>query len=435
MPQGNGCAGLSGLMRLPVYPRPQDGEVLSSYVARLANANGLRPYQLTVALGLKTFWNFDPDVTTPISAIKMLEDATGHSLEQTCSLKSFLGPENTPYQDLPHLMLDVPRTRVIRGMPVCPLCIQEGQGIHWSWRLATTIVCTQHGCWLVDACSTCLKLNRHVDRQGKVGPTSKCWLCGDPLPVRTIPDGSADSVISMQNMVQEAFAKGMVLWGNIRINRDDLISLIYSLIQLYIPENVPYTDAARRFESSALKTRRKIVTQVAPLLEHGLASCLWALRQQGIHPMQVCRKAGAVPTWLREVVEVALAKRCTGQRGQAEFRFLDAEWATLAKSVSLTVRIARVREVETQLFIERWLTGNLRGQGWPSQREQQAGLRALDSAGALTLIIEALLANPRAERVLTAHRTVGHLLDIQNPYGEQLWRRMVERQIEASRLY
>lgn len=438
MPQADGRAGFGGVVRLPVYPIPADGEVLSSYVARLAAAHRMQPVQLTVALGLKDFWCIDPDLLTPADDVGVLEGATGHALEHT-SLRALLGEKWESSSPLPRLVLETPRTRMVRGMPVCPLCVQEGRGVKRIWRLATTLVCERHGRPLVDACLHCRKPTQHFNRQGIRGPGGQCRRCQAPLEAGEIPEGHVlNTVLEVQGLVQQAFTAGAVNWGGVRWKRDDFISFLSAVLHLFVPDSVPLTDPGRRFESSGLTTRLETVAQAGVLMDGGLVPCLWALRQRGVHPLRFCRKDCAIPQWLQEVVEMALLCRGGEQPYARAFRFSEWQWKRLADAIPSPIQLGSGRSVSAREVIEGWLTGNLCGKVGGRRRGQLGisvqvqAIRAVTAAGVLDRIVDHLLMIPEAQAALGCPATVRDLLAVGNSYSEGLWTRMVQRRLEET---
>lgn len=140
--------------RWPVSVDPQPDELLSSWLHRLALANGIAPRSFASALGLgEGMWSPRLDLQLPREAAALLADRT-NVRQETISAMAMTEPALTPL--LLPLRENVHRNRS-SWMQYCPLCLASDEAPYFRrrWRLASRISCSAHGCGLRDRCPAC----------------------------------------------------------------------------------------------------------------------------------------------------------------------------------------------------------------------------------------------------------------------------------------
>lgn len=178
----------------PAHPKPCPDELLSSWIVRVAQANGIKLQTLSWQLfgNAVSPWNRDIDRTAPSWLISAFSKHTGQ-----------------PYWDLFHTTLATYRTRLYRhrrlsgqlawilpvnnhgmnrqsyGQQFCPKCLVEGPFPYFrkQWRIALFTYCPVHQIALHDACPNCQAPVVHY--RGDFGknleeatPMNQCYLCG-----------------------------------------------------------------------------------------------------------------------------------------------------------------------------------------------------------------------------------------------------------------
>lgn len=143
----------------PLHVTPQPGELLSSWLHRMALANGVPPRYFGRVLGLNgAGWSERLDRTLPEHVLNLLADQTGVPadiisglalgpdplvrLRLRLKIKSRKGPTSTPQ---------------ITRLQYCPTCLAEDQTPYFrrGWTLATRVSCFRHGRLLRDRCPHC----------------------------------------------------------------------------------------------------------------------------------------------------------------------------------------------------------------------------------------------------------------------------------------
>lgn len=171
--------------RWPVTVAPQPDELLSSWLHRLAYANGLAPRSFARVLGLNPgMWSAALDLRLPADIGTLLYAKTGVAPDQLAAM--------TVSQDLPKQLLLPLRNNGHRDssswLQFCCRCLAEDAQPYFRrrWRLATRVSCTEHGCRLRDRCPSCLGRITVFD-QGKLVPQHYCVACGYDLRRAPIP--------------------------------------------------------------------------------------------------------------------------------------------------------------------------------------------------------------------------------------------------------
>lgn len=140
--------------RWPVSVATLPNELLSSWLQRLAHANGIAPCHVASTLGLGN--GFGPvklEQNIPDRVASLLNNYTGMD-STTLAAMSFTGNAWQP------LLLPL-RNNSHRGqsnwLQYCPQCLGADPTPYFrrSWRLATSVSCAIHRCVLKDRCLSC----------------------------------------------------------------------------------------------------------------------------------------------------------------------------------------------------------------------------------------------------------------------------------------
>jgi len=173
------CA--SGLW--PVRPRPLPDETLSSWLARIAHAQGLsRPEFARRAYGVLLERDRRTDERLPVEAISIISRMTGVEREQveSMSLAQFepvLGPMEQIYERMDRWspwLLDPMRGP---GVPHCPSCLGSDRVAYMrrTWFVAFSVVCSRHRTRLRDRCPYC---KCRIGTWDGAQPLRECPMCG-----------------------------------------------------------------------------------------------------------------------------------------------------------------------------------------------------------------------------------------------------------------
>lgn len=165
--------------RWPVSVDPLPDEVLSSWLNRLALANGIAPRSFADVLGLRRgMWSPRLELRLPRHVAALLAHQTGVS-DKSISAMSMTGDALMPL--LLPLRENAARNRS-SWIQYCPQCLADDDVPYFRrhWRLASRISCFEHGSGLRDRCPACRSGIASFD-QGELIPQHFCARCGFDL--------------------------------------------------------------------------------------------------------------------------------------------------------------------------------------------------------------------------------------------------------------
>lgn len=151
---------------LPMHPQPCPREILSSWMVRLAFANGFMLHTFyDKLLGYRApIWSRDTDRDPPLALLTLLARHTGHTVTelQSLTLLSYQGQlferPVTGHWSWVRPVGVYHRERKRAGMQFCPLCLAQSPVTYYrlKWRLALYVVCEHHQCVMEERCPECL---------------------------------------------------------------------------------------------------------------------------------------------------------------------------------------------------------------------------------------------------------------------------------------
>lgn len=172
--------------RWPVSVDPLPDELLSSWIHRLALANGIPPRSFASVLGSRDgMWSPRLDLRLPHHAAALLASQAG--IAHDAILAMTLTEDAWAPLLLP--LRDNARRNRSSWMQYCPLCLANDDAPYFrkQWRLASRISCFVHGCGLRDRCPACRRGIASFD-VGELVPQHFCARCGFDL--RNAPKAS-----------------------------------------------------------------------------------------------------------------------------------------------------------------------------------------------------------------------------------------------------
>lgn len=228
--------------RWPVSADPLPDEVLSSWIHRLAIANGIVPRSFAGVLGLRDgMWSPRLELRLPRHVAALLANQTGVPHE-AISAMSMTGDALTPL--LLPLRENAHRNRST-WMQYCPLCLADDDAPYFrrQWRMASRISCFEHGRGLRDRCPSC-RSGIASFNQGELVPQHFCARCGFDL--RTAPNASVKAAARrLERVIHDIYrvelAKGLPAVG-------DLIS---RLLRAPVAANVTGAKSLTRLSTAA----------------------------------------------------------------------------------------------------------------------------------------------------------------------------------------
>ncbi|WP_011578833.1 MULTISPECIES: TniQ family protein [Chelativorans] len=172
--------------RWPASVAPLPDELLSSWLHRVALANGIAPRSFRGVLGLdEKMWSPRLDLKLPRHVARLLADQTGlrqEAIEAMTISRCAMAPLLLPLRDNAH------RNRST-WMQYCPDCLAADDTPYFrrEWRLSSRVSCFAHGCGLRDRCPAC-HAGVATFEQSELVPQHFCARCG--FDVRAAPKAS-----------------------------------------------------------------------------------------------------------------------------------------------------------------------------------------------------------------------------------------------------
>jgi hypothetical protein len=169
--------------RLPVRPRPIEGEATLGYIARVTGANGYdSPRQLWQAL-------------LTVEKLGEVLDLSVHEFQ--CLVGVFPGYWGNGINNLEIGISDFNHT----CLRWCPLCLMDSAHIRGIWLLKLACVCTTHKIYLHECCQRC------GQTQGLEYPNLDRCLCGTKLTAGAIKSAEP-RLIGITHAIEQSFVTG-----------------------------------------------------------------------------------------------------------------------------------------------------------------------------------------------------------------------------------
>ena len=179
----------------PAHPHPYRGELLSSWLVRVAHANGLKVQTFCrLAFGNdRQVWNRDIDRLAPAWLVETMSVRTGTPLQRAwqTTLMIFQGKLFAHWKASGKLQWILSlkmyhRKRLGYGLQFCPRCLTEDAEPYFrlAWRVALCTFCPKHDCMLLDRCPQCgqglayHRIELGLPDSTSAAPLCRCWACG-----------------------------------------------------------------------------------------------------------------------------------------------------------------------------------------------------------------------------------------------------------------
>lgn len=178
----------------PFTPQPVIGELLSSYLARIAHAHGMKPYSFyAFHFPGVPIWDRDIDLGIKSGLLEKISACSGQSLAalQAMTLQAWLiqltpnprAMQPSGISPWINALGIFHRTRTRFGVQYCPACLHKMPAFLKIWRLAFVTVCPIHRTTLLDSCMHC---STPVAFHRAERFMASCHACGRPLALSSI---------------------------------------------------------------------------------------------------------------------------------------------------------------------------------------------------------------------------------------------------------
>ena len=235
--------------RWPVDVRPAPGELLSSWLNRLAHANGVPPRYFGAVLGVAgETWSAQLDRHLPDAVRRLLLDHTSICPDEIDGLCLAYSPLST----LRIRLRTQPQhagtsTAQSCWLQFCPSCLREDEVPYFRrcWTLATRVSCFRHGCRLRDRCPSCGQ-GLAPFRQARLVPQQYCAFCNAPLAKPTGPANT--SARRLERLIDD-----LLRLDSAGRTQDDRKSLAVQLMKHQVPvgttiSSIPFLSHRVRYD-------------------------------------------------------------------------------------------------------------------------------------------------------------------------------------------
>ena len=320
---------------LPCTFQPGEGELLSSWLVRLAHAHRVKVHSFCRHLwpGV-SIWNRDVDKLAPAVVLRTLAARTltpAHRISQMTLppiIERLTGAPLTTGQAQASWLMPLGiyhRTHRSHGLVYCPKCLQrDGASPYYrtSWRLAFHVVCPTCGIYLHESCPACgkpvnffrIELGRKSANADR--PISTCYQCAFDLsqsPTSAVPPKTLRRYRSLYRINREGWSQ-VVPYPHqyFRVLRQ-IIGLLASQsalaralqVDMRLRMNQPVAWASGRvsFEQAPLAGRVQLLEQAMWLLTDWPERFIAVMRYHGINSTPLLKDMrGEVPFWFNAVV-------------------------------------------------------------------------------------------------------------------------------------
>lgn len=192
-----------------ICPRPYFNELLSSYLVRIAHANGKSPSRFCAFYfpGIP-IWNRDIDRSATASFIQSVawNSQVSETVIRDMTLQAWENNLIPMSSNIQHALVSwinvlgiYHHSRNRHGMQYCPNCLTEADFYQKNWRLSFVTVCPKHTCSLLDCCTHCLApISFHRNEALHL----HCYNCGRTL-IHPIKHTGNHSEFQTRLMLQE----------------------------------------------------------------------------------------------------------------------------------------------------------------------------------------------------------------------------------------
>lgn len=257
----------------PVHPQPKPDEIFSSWIYRVARANGKNFFSLCYCLAPEmknTHYNCDYVVTSEIvnKFCQVLRTPYSQAFNSTLdSYAGYLFDESTPKANRKSCILQTgikPNDHKRFNLQYCPVCLScDEPYFRKKWRVSLITVCTEHSCQLHDRCPECeapvrpLRNEMHVNKKPSEKGMTQCCECDFDLkdaPVRSVDE----QILVDTQWCEDILKRGFVcLDGEKWIYSFSFFNLLRHLIRCVAQKHLRKTEFNRVLDTDTMSHRER----------------------------------------------------------------------------------------------------------------------------------------------------------------------------------
>ena len=229
-------------LKWKLAPRPKDDELLSSFLTRVAHAHGIGAYRFfSYHLPHTSIWNRDIDRSVSDSTLLQIALLSGHAIErlQDMTLRCYTTFSDANLDQCSGKKVEAispwinsigiyHTTRRRYGLQYCPACLVDDPFFKKAWRLSFVTICSQHNCYLLDACPSCdAPIAPHRNHVSHLN----CHICQRSFINSRLPNIDIDVDKELQ-VLQNFYLQGYSSTIPINAEFDDLLIGTHKLLSI-----------------------------------------------------------------------------------------------------------------------------------------------------------------------------------------------------------
>jgi len=230
----------------PVHLKPQEDELLSSWLVRLAKAHALKFHEFCKIVWPEKYTSMKSiDLSPDDEILQTISEKTSTPYEQVfkTTFKSFEGLVYEKSFPCTYAFWIMPYGRYSwrqnsYGRPCCLNCLAEDNEPYFrkQWRLAFVTVCEKHHRMLLDSCPECGSPVNFIINEAGSEPLTKCKECSSDLLMFTFPvTGYAYELLSaIQHGLLEMIHQKNIYAAGYLIRATLLFNIFHDVIDLLI---------------------------------------------------------------------------------------------------------------------------------------------------------------------------------------------------------
>jgi hypothetical protein len=233
---------------LPLHPQPQPLETLTSYLARLAQANGFFTISSVAKICLPSIH---------IKVVRHFNDYLPLSLDilpivANCPSEKLYATSFAPIVEIfgrsihPHAASRFLGGTVAKYLRYCPYCLKEKPWYILPWRFLLVKICPVHQCYLLEACLKCGNVIRVWSPNTKIGICPTCQ--GELSQAAANPVQEAEQEILREQWDDTVFLCNTGLTLLNQATRSAAIGAVFK--QLRVSQRLSIHDFAGRLQIS-----------------------------------------------------------------------------------------------------------------------------------------------------------------------------------------
>lgn len=320
-----------GEARFLLHPQPQEDELLSSWLVRVALEHEAAPATFTnlyLPEWRNSLWANDVDLQGDESLLERLETKSGVAKERlfATTLRGYDGYLFERAHGRTGGTLFVGplgmrgRRSTLPGLRYCPKCLSEDERPYFrrKWRLTFSVACQRHSCYLLDRCQGCgTPLTPYL--ACRTGCIDICHKCGGRLvAAEALPVFEAGETLKVLERLYAVLDDGYVMIGGTPVHSHLYFQVLHQILKMTMSRRAgqrlregigldqQVSPECRAFESVPLHEQAEMIVKAAWLLNDWPERFIDVCQRQNLLSSALLRDMKQAPFWYSRVVIEAL---------------------------------------------------------------------------------------------------------------------------------